>query len=540
MAGTDNAELDFRPSTRGGEAGRLIAGKDWSATSLGPMSGWPRCLRSYLSLVLDLPTPAIIFWGKEQVQLYNDAYAVIMGPRHPRFLGGTYRECWPETLATGVPWMARVYDHGETLAVERRQFALTRNGFAEDVFFSFTFTPLRDDDDRVAGILQLVTDVTDGVLAERRTKLVHELSRRTQLARGFDEACSAAIDVLASSVDDLPYCRFYVTGGGDPAQLVSVRAHGAPAERFPRHLDARPGVVALTAELRRQLGRDDFHLLPMRGAECDDLIGVLVAGVSPRLPFDPRYHAFLELCAAQLGASLSAVRACEDQRRAIAELDAFSYSVSHDLRAPLRAIDGFSSALLMDYGDALDDQGKHYLKRTRAATQRMATLIDDLLALSRVSRAPLRRAQVDVSALARSIAAELTHREPGRVVRFDIEPGLAAHVDGDLLEIVLDNLLGNAWKFSNKVSDGHIVFGRAQAAGELAFFVRDNGAGFDMTYADKLFAPFTRLHRDSDFEGTGIGLATVSRIISRHGGRVWAEAALGKGATFFFTLGDPS
>jgi PAS domain S-box-containing protein len=219
-----------------------------------------------------------------------------------------------------------------------------------------------------------------------------------------------------------------------------------------------------------------------------------------------------------------------------AELDAFAYSVSHDLRAPLRSIDGFSAALLEDYAERLGDAGRDHLNRVRKASQRMAGLIDDLLALSRVTRATLNRERVDLSALALQISAELRQRDPGRHGEFLISADLHSEGDTRLLRIALENLLGNAWKYTARTPRAHIEFGTAQHNGEQAYFVRDNGAGFDMRYADKLFGAFQRLHSAGEFEGSGIGLATVQRIIHRHGGRVWAEGTVGQGATFYFTL----
>jgi signal transduction histidine kinase len=219
------------------------------------------------------------------------------------------------------------------------------------------------------------------------------------------------------------------------------------------------------------------------------------------------------------------------------ELESFSYSVSHDLRAPLRAIDGFSQALLEDCAAQLNASGRDYLMRIRAATSRMAHLIDDLLTLARISRTPMMRAPVDVSALADDIVRELHHSQPERQAEFHIEPGLEAHGDHDLLRVALVNLLGNAWKFTGRQALARIELGSSvNGAGERVLHVRDNGAGFDMTYADKLFGPFQRLHRQEEFPGTGIGLATAKRVIARHGGRMWADSRPGQGATFYFTL----
>ena len=220
------------------------------------------------------------------------------------------------------------------------------------------------------------------------------------------------------------------------------------------------------------------------------------------------------------------------------ELEAFTYSVSHDLRAPLRSISGFSQALLDDYYAALDETGKHYLERCQAAAQRMGLLIDDLLRLSRITRSALKNDFVDLSSIARNLARALQQREPDRKAQFEIEEGVVVNGDENLLEIMLENLLDNAWKFSGKQDHTIIKFGvRQGSAEEPVFFVQDNGVGFDMAYADKLFGAFQRLHSFEAFSGTGIGLATVQRIVHRHKGQVWAEAAVDRGATFYFTLG---
>jgi signal transduction histidine kinase len=217
------------------------------------------------------------------------------------------------------------------------------------------------------------------------------------------------------------------------------------------------------------------------------------------------------------------------------ELEAFCYSVSHDLRAPLRSIRGFNEVLLERYAQKLDARGQEFLRRACASSHYMDELIEDLLKLSRVGRSEFSRRPVDLSALAIAIAEELHRSDPSRAVDFQIAPGLRASGDGHLLRIVLDNLLRNAWKFTSRRPLACIEFGWAQT-GEAAFLVRDNGAGFDAAYAERLFGVFQRLHSSSEFPGTGVGLATVQRIINRHGGRVWAEGAVDRGASFYFSL----
>jgi signal transduction histidine kinase len=220
------------------------------------------------------------------------------------------------------------------------------------------------------------------------------------------------------------------------------------------------------------------------------------------------------------------------------ELEAFSYSVSHDLRAPLRSIDGFSQAISEDYGKELDEKGQDYLRRVRSAAQRMAHLIDDMLKLSRVTRNEMLPQEVDLSAMAEDIAEKLRGLEPDRQVEFGIQPGMTVRGDEHLLRIALDNLFGNAWKYTSKHPAARIGFGMRGSGKDRLFFIEDDGAGFDMQYADKLFGAFQRMHTNEEFPGTGVGLATVQRIIRRHGGEIRAESRVEKGSTFYFSIPD--
>ncbi|MGH8639546.1 MAG: sensor histidine kinase, partial [Burkholderiales bacterium] len=218
------------------------------------------------------------------------------------------------------------------------------------------------------------------------------------------------------------------------------------------------------------------------------------------------------------------------------ELESFAYSVSHDLRAPLRSIDGFSRILVEEYSGGLQTTARDYLQRVRNASQRMGQLIDDLLSLSRVTRSELKRVRTDMSAIAEAIVHEFRSESPERSVDVSIHPGIQCLADPSLMRIALQNLLGNAWKFTSKQPSASIEFGVLTQRNKMVYYVRDDGAGFDMGHAGKLFGAFQRLHSPREFEGTGVGLATVSRIIDRHGGTVWAESTLGQGATFYFTL----
>jgi len=246
------------------------------------------------------------------------------------------------------------------------------------------------------------------------------------------------------------------------------------------------------------------------------------------------------------GANKELRAALEDLRRAKEaadaanrELEGFSYSVSHDLRAPLRAIDGFSLALMEDYYDLLDEDGRDSLQRVRNATKKMGQLIDDLLKLSRLTRGEMTIVPIDLTSIAKAVTAELQGMQPERHVVIRIAEGLVSRGDANLVKVAMQNLMGNAWKFTAKRQDAVIEVGSRAVGGTTAFYVRDNGAGFDMAYADKLFDTFQRLHSEKDYPGTGIGLSIVQRVVHRHGGSVWAEGAPDKGATFWFTLEGP-
>jgi PAS domain S-box-containing protein len=259
--------------------------------------------------------------------------------------------------------------------------------------------------------------------------------------------------------------------------------------------------------------------------------------VGANIDVTERKEAELEVSRMNAELELRVGRRTHELQAANRELEAFAYSVSHDLRAPLRGIDGWSLALLEDYSASLDERARQYLNRVRAETQRMGNLIDDLLQLSRVSRGEMKLDQVDITALANRVIVRLRDGQPERSMEFVVEPGLVAFGDVRLLEIALTNLFSNAIKFTGTRDKALIEFGSIEKEGEMAFYVRDNGAGFDMAYAGNLFGAFQRLHKVSEFPGTGIGLATVQRIFRRHGGRVWAEARVNRGATFCFTLG---
>lgn len=302
---------------------------------------------------------------------------------------------------------------------------------------------------------------------------------------------------------------------------------------FARRSIAEP--VVRLANIANAVTREkNYALRAVRGSEEGELavlvetFNEMLAQIEERDGILRTAHNELEKRVEQRTAELSAANK---------ELESFSYSVSHDLRSPLRSIDGFSQALADDYDDKLDSNAKGYLQRIRTATQKMGVLIDDLLNLSRVTRSEMKREPVDLSAMAVSIVCEFKKRDERRQIEWIIAENVLGFGDAHLLQIVLDNLLGNAWKYTSKHERARIEFGQEQYNGSLAYFVRDDGAGFDAEYSGRLFSAFQRLHGVAEFPGAGIGLATVQRIVLRHGGKVWAEGAVEKGAAFYFTLG---
>jgi signal transduction histidine kinase len=553
----------------GGEMGQLVRRMDWSSSALGPIEGWPQSLREAVSLCLASSFPISIAWGPRHVQIYNDGYWSICGGKHPDSMGQDFSDCW----ASAWPVIGEAFERaltGETSYFENERMFLDRNGYLEESFFTFSFSPIRDECGGVGGVFHPVTETTGRMLAERRTRALRDLAVSCGRARSSGEALRLAAQTLQDFELDLPFVALYELDElRRNAQLVACTGSLSGTSASPTRVDLR-ALAARTAWPLAEVARDNrpqfvaeleaclgslrcgpyresppaAWALPITLPGAQQPMAVLLAGVSSRLPMDDAYRAFYESLAAGISAALANVRAHEeDLRRAQAEferanreLEAFSYSVSHDLRAPLRAIDGFSKALLSTHAAQLDEQGKNYLDRVRAATRRMGGLIDALLNLSRISCAPLRREQVDITRLGSGIAEQLRRQFPAQVVSIEIEPGLAAAADPRLVGVTLENLLANAWKFTSKTSAPQITLGKQRHAAQSVFYVRDNGAGFDMAYSENLFRPFQRLHSQAEFEGTGIGLATVQRVINRHGGRVWAEGAVGAGATFYFTL----
>jgi PAS domain S-box-containing protein len=415
-------------------------------------------------------------------------------------------------------------------------------------------------DDEIGVLVDAFNDMLSEIerrtaaLEQSKTELEREAAERSEAEgalRTSEERYRSLVVVSAQIVwttdadgqviEPLPTWQAY-TGQAD-GELLGVGLANAihPDDRAPtlelwRHAIEAAAPFATECRLRRRDGA--YRWFAARGVPVRRADGSVKEWVGTCTDIDDRKIAAEEI--QRLNEELEQrvrqrTAQLEDKNR---ELEAFSYSVSHDLRAPLRAIDGFSQALVEDFGEQVDEEARRYLSRIRSATQRMGQLIDDLLTLSRISRVELAWSKVDLSAMAHQIIGELRHRDARRTVEVSIWDGIMIQGDPRLLRIALENLLGNAWKFTEKTTEPRIEFGALEDRAQSTYFVRDNGAGFDMAHAENLFGAFQRLHAVTDFPGTGIGLATVQRIVHRHSGRIWANAQRGRGATFFFTLGQ--
>ena len=527
----------------------------------------------------NLPATIAYIDAEERYRYINSTHEKWYGLAPSAYYGRTVREVIGEEFyALRKPTIDAVLA-GRNITTEAPIRAAGRQSYAQ-----FTYVPDFDADQRVIGYYIFGYDITERRRAEETLRLYVE---RLETLRKIDTAILEArypAEIAGTALEHLlrfvPYwgatvrvmdfsrreasvlaTRRGVNSTYTAAQRISFEEYGPAglAALKEGRFSIVPDIGAVAGrsaalERRYQHGMRSFVRVPLMVEST--LVGILNLASDKANFFTLEYVEFVRTIADHLALTLQGAilrekiqrQADELEERVIArtaelaaanqELEAFSYSVSHDLRAPLRSINGFGKLLQLKNAAQLDAGGRGFLQRILRAGERMGELIDDLLSLSRISRAEMRCVAVDLSALACEVAADLGGARPERRVAVTIAPDLTVNADRGLARILLENLLGNAWKYSFHAAHPHIEIGQVERNGQIQYFVRDNGAGFDMAYANKLFGVFQRLHSQSEFPGTGIGLATVKRIVHRHGGEVWAEGKVNEGATFYFTLGQ--
>ena len=481
------------------------------------------------ALLESAPDAMIIVNGQANIEMVNAQAEKLFDYTREELLGQPIEILIPEPFRSRHPAHRDDYiadPHVRAMGVGLELYALRKDGTQFPVEISLS--PI----ETAEGVLisSTVRDITERKRAEDKFRVLLESAPDAMIIVNTQ----AIIEMVNAQTEKLfGYTRDEVLG--QPIEILIPEPYRSrhPAKRDEYIADPHVRAMGVGLELYalRKGGNQfpvEISLSPIETAEGGLIIST-VRDITERKRMEElrSLNVELEERVHERTAQLEAINK---------ELEAFSYSVSHDLRAPLRTLDGFSQALLEDYADTLDDTGQNLLRRIRAGSQRMGQLIDDLLQLSRLSRAEMRMAQVDLSAMAHEITAELREQNSSREVKLIVADGLVVQGDIRLLRIALGNLLSNAWKFTGKQPEACVEFGVTEGDQKQVYFVRDNGAGFDMAYADKLFGAFQRLHGMTEFEGTGIGLATVQRVLQRHGGRIWAEAAVNNGATFYFTL----
>lgn len=464
-------------------------------------------------------------------EFVSPSYCQLFGKTEGELLGRTFMPLVHEDDREETDrQMAALFSPPHTAYLEQR--AMTRDGWR---WLGWMDTAVLDEDGEVKAILGVGRDITERVLADQKLHQANLVIENSPVVLFRWRATPDwRVELVSSNVTRFGYTAEELLSG---RTTYASMVHPDDLERIWREMQAYrvEGRDEFQQEYRLVSPDGDVFWVDDRKSVKRDSDGNLVRFEGIVVDITERKRA--EQALHELNLELEdRVRARTTALEAVnKELESFAYSVSHDLRAPLRAIDGYSLAVMEDCGEQLDKTGRGHLQRVRSAAQRMGMLIDDMLQLSRVNRAELALQEVDLSAIARTVLEELHAAEPDRRVEWTVEPDLQAHGDARLIRVMLDNLLGNAWKFTGREPDARIAFGRSKDDPQV-LFVRDNGIGFDMRYADKLFGPFQRLHRAEDFPGSGVGLATVQRIVARHGGRIWADASEGEGATFYFTL----
>jgi PAS domain S-box-containing protein len=567
--------LDLRDTLAGGgEMGRLMRAHDWSATPLGPVSEWPQSLKTAVRIILGSRYPMFIWWGRELTNLYNDGYLPMLGQRHPAALGKSAAVIWSEIWDTIGPQTEAVLYEGRATWNEERLLVLERNGYPEEAYFTFSYSPIPADRGGIGGVFCALTEDTQRVIGQRRMRTLRELSARSMGARTVEQACQAAADTLAQNLHDLPFTLIYLLDGegraarlagttglveGSPACLPAINLIPSDHQPSACPLDrvAATGRAELVEGLEPRFGPlrcgvwpdppQSAIVLPVMQSGQDRLAGFLVAGISPRRVFDDDYRGFTELLAGQIATAVTNARAYEEERcraEALAELDraktTFFSNVSHEFRTPLTLILGPVEDALAAADGSLSSSQRERLQIAHRNGLRLQKLVNTLLDFSRIEAGRLQASYepTDLATLTAELASNF--RSACQMASLDLvvdcpplpEP---VYVDRDMWEKIVLNLLSNAFKYT---LEGRIEVRLRPVDGHIELEVRDTGTGIPAEEMPRLFERFHRVEgsRGRTQEGSGIGLALVRELVRLHGGEVRADSRLGEGSVFTVAL----
>ncbi|MBN1239198.1 MAG: response regulator [Gammaproteobacteria bacterium] len=553
----------------GGETGALMRSMDWASTPLGPTASWPQSLRTTVSTCLNSRFPMLIFWGPSLVKIYNDAYRQMLGDKHPLAMGAPAREVWPEIWHIIAPMLDRVMTFGEATWSENQRLLLERHGFTEETYFTFSYSPIRDETGQVAGVLDAAAETTRQVIGERRLRSLHAIAQRAASAASDEEACRRAAEALAEHRSDVPFALLYLLdAGGDRARLAAALGVAAGDELAPEAVALRPGPISpwplgdvarsgiaqLVTDQSVHFGSlvlpDDVPtprsalVLPVSRSADARPAGLLVAGISARIELDDNYRDYLQLVAGQIATAVLNARALEDAERradALAALNqaktAFFNNVSHELRTPLTLMIAPTEEALASPGQALSGNELQMVYRNEL---RLLKLVNTLLDFSRIEAGHAEAAPepTDLAALTTEIANAFRFAIERSGIRYEIDcPPLPApvYVDRAMWDNIVLNLLSNAFKFT---FDGAIRVALRRAGDDVELEVTDTGAGIPQHELPHIFDRFHRVQgvRSRTHEGSGIGLALVRNLVGLHGGTVRVESEEGGGSTFTVSL----
>lgn len=551
----------------GGEMGDLVRAKDWSQTPLGPIESWPQSLRTALGILLNSRYPMFMFWGPERVKIYNDAYRPITGGKHPWALGRPGAEVWPEIWDTIGPMVDEVVQRGLSTWYEDLRLFMHRLGFPEEVYFTFSYSPIRDESGGIGGLFCACTETTAKVLTERRLKTLHDLAAEGANVRTTEEICRRAMAVLRGSEKDLPFALLYRRAdAGDVMRLAGSAGLEAGTLYSPLELAAdgteSPWPFRRIAEAGRPeriegLRWEDkqppphtwpeppssAYLVPLIDRADGRCAGLVVLGISARLMWDREYREFLDLTAAQIAASLDNAQASEAERKraeALAELDraktVFFSNVSHEFRTPLTLMLGPLEDALAHAHGILPPGAAQDLETSHRNALRLLKLVNTMLDFSRIEAGRIQASYhpTDLASLTAELASNLRSACEKAGLRLVIDcPPLSepVYVDRDMWEKIVLNLISNAFKFTLQ---GEIAVGLRDVDGHARLTVRDTGVGIPAEELPRMFERFHRIehHRGRTHEGTGIGLALVQELVKLHGGTVQVESLVNEGSTF--------